>query len=59
MYSAHRKIMEHGEIVDQKLKEHLENTAKISGNFAETFGCGPWGYCAGQYHDLGDRKSVV
>ncbi len=53
MYSAHRKIMEHGEIVDQELKEHLENTAKISGNFAETFGCGPWGYCAGQYHDLG------
>ena len=31
----------------QTIKEHLEGTAKLSGEFAEKFGKQDWGYCCG------------
>lgn len=37
----------------QTLKEHLDNTAFLAGEFAEKFGKGEWGYCAGLLHDIG------
>ena len=37
----------------QTVKEHLEGTAKISGDFAEKFGKEDWGYCCGMLHDIG------
>lgn len=38
---------------EQMLKEHLENTAKLCGKFAESFGMYDWGYCCGLFHDIG------
>ena len=37
----------------QSVKEHLEGTAKISGEFAGKFGKQDWGYCNGMLHDIG------
>lgn len=48
-YLAH--INEKGK--EQPLKEHLENTAMLCGEFADSFGGYEWGYCCGLLHDLG------
>lgn len=48
-YLAH--INDKGE--EQPLKEHLENTARLCGAFAEKFGAYEWGYCCGLSHDIG------
>lgn len=37
----------------QTLKEHLKNTAVLSGRFASAFGLYDWGYCCGLLHDIG------
>lgn len=37
----------------QTLKEHLEHTGQIAGDFADRFGKRDWGYCAGKLHDIG------
>ena len=37
----------------QPLKEHLQGTARLSGSFAQQFGCYDWGYCCGYLHDIG------
>lgn len=39
--------------LEQPLKEHLENTGKLCGKFAESFGMYDWGYCCGLLHDIG------
>ena len=38
---------------EQTIKEHLEGTAKLSGEFAKKFGKEEWGYCCGYLHDIG------
>lgn len=38
---------------EQTLKEHLEQTAKLTGEFAGRFGKEDWGYCCGLLHDIG------
>lgn len=48
-YLAHKN--DQGE--KQSLKEHLENTAVLCGDFADSFGAYEWGYCCGLLHDLG------
>jgi len=35
------------------LAEHLEQTALLARNFADSFGAGDWGYLAGLWHDAG------
>lgn len=47
-YVAHLK-----EEREQTVKEHLEGTAKLSGEFAKKFGKEEWGYCCGHLHDIG------
>ena len=42
----------------QSVKEHLEGTAKISGEFAGKFGKQDWGYCNGILHDIGKYSSA-
>ncbi len=42
-YLAHR---EESSDREQRLKEHLEGVAKISGEFAQKFHAYQWGYCA-------------
>lgn len=37
----------------QTIKEHLNGTAKLAGEFAEKFGKQDWGYCCGMLHDIG------
>lgn len=37
----------------QTVKNHLEGTAKLSGEFAGKFGKEDWGYCNGILHDIG------
>ncbi len=37
----------------QTLKEHLEGTAGLAAQFAESFGKKDWGYCCGMLHDIG------
>lgn len=37
----------------QTLQEHLSGTAELAKIFAEKFGKGEWGYCAGMLHDIG------
>lgn len=37
----------------QLLKDHLQGAARIAAAFAESFGKGEWGYCAGLLHDIG------
>lgn len=48
-YLAH--INDNGK--EQYLKDHLTNTAKLCGEFADSFGAYEWGYCCGLLHDLG------
>lgn len=48
-YLAH--INENGK--EQLVKEHLENTARLCGKFAESFGAYDEGYCCGLLHDIG------
>ncbi len=38
---------------EQTILEHLEGTAKLSGEFAKSFGYEDWGYCVGKLHDIG------
>lgn len=47
-YIAHKD----GERI-QTLQEHLSGTAELAKTFAEKFGKGEWGYCAGMLHDIG------
>lgn len=51
-YIAHKD----GERV-QTLKEHLEGTAQLAGEFAAKFGKEEWGYCCGMLHDIGKYSS--
>lgn len=37
----------------QTVKEHLEQTAALAGDFADHFGKREWGYAAGLLHDIG------
>ena len=37
----------------QTIKEHLEGTARLAGEFAGAFGKSDWGYCCGLLHDVG------
>ena len=38
---------------EQTLKQHLEETARLAGQFAARFGKEDWGYCCGLLHDIG------
>ena len=38
---------------EQSVKEHLQGTAKLAGDFAAKFGKVDWGYCCGMLHDIG------
>ena len=38
---------------EQRLIDHLEETAELAGQYAEVFGAYRWGYCAGLLHDAG------
>lgn len=38
---------------EQLLRDHLENSAILCGQFAEQFGAYEWGYCCGLLHDIG------
>ncbi len=37
----------------QSVEEHLRNVAESARFFAQKFGAGEWGYCAGLWHDMG------
>lgn len=37
----------------QTIKDHLQGTAKLAGDFAGKFGKQDWGYCCGMLHDIG------
>ena len=52
MYYAHSKLGEPKENW-QTLKEHLTNTAELSGSFAQKFNAGEIGYTVGLLHDIG------
>lgn len=41
----------------QTIKEHLQGTAKLAGDFAGKFGKQDWGYCCGMLHDIGKYSS--
>lgn len=47
-YIAHKNLEE-----EQTLKEHLQGTAKLAGDFAAEFSKEEWGYCCGMLHDIG------
>lgn len=38
---------------EQTILEHLEGTANLAGEFANSFDCFDWGYCCGLMHDIG------
>lgn len=38
---------------EQTLKDHLEETAKLAGDFASVFECKEWGEGCGLFHDVG------
>ena len=42
----------------QTVKEHLEGTAMLSGEFASRFGKRDWGYCCGLLHDIGKYSAA-
>ena len=42
----------------QTVKEHLEGTAVLSGEFASRFGKRDWGYCCGLLHDIGKYSAA-
>lgn len=50
MYIAH---LSKDKLRKQSVLEHLQNTAKLSGEFADAFTCRDWGYGCGYLHDLG------
>jgi CRISPR-associated endonuclease/helicase Cas3 len=37
----------------ERLEDHLDDVAKLAGEFAGQFGAGEWGRLAGRWHDLG------
>lgn len=37
----------------QTVKEHLQGTANLAGDFAKKFSKREWGYCCGMLHDIG------
>ena len=37
----------------EPLERHLQEVAKLAGEFADAFGATEWGYLAGLWHDLG------
>lgn len=54
MMETHMKYLGHKDGQrEQRLKEHLTETAKLAGEFAQTFDCFEWGYCCGMLHDIG------
>lgn len=42
----------------QTMKEHLEGTAQLAKQFANSFGKGEWGYCCGILHDIGKYSNA-
>ena len=38
---------------EQSVKDHLQGTADLAGEFAAKFGKADWGYCCGMLHDIG------
>ena len=42
-----------GTEIEQKLIDHLQNTAKLSAEFAKEFNAEDWGYICGLLHDIG------
>lgn len=42
---------------EQSVKEHLQGTAELAGDFAAKFGKTDWGYCCGMLHDIGKYSS--
>lgn len=52
-FVAHVKQNDDGSWVVQGIREHLENTAKLAGEFAGKFGNRDWGEVLGWWHDLG------
>lgn len=42
----------------QTLEEHLNNTARLSGEFAAAFGAADWGHAIGRYHDVGKSSQA-
>lgn len=54
-YLAH---ISEDKIREQSVAEHAENTGQLAKKFAEAFGYGDWGYCAGILHDIGKYSEV-
>lgn len=57
-YLAHRKENNNGDFTYQLLRDHLTQTAELSGRFSEAFGCYEWGYLAGLLHDAGKYSAA-
>lgn len=38
---------------EQSVKDHLQGTADLAGEFAAKFGKADWGFCCGMLHDIG------
>jgi CRISPR-associated endonuclease/helicase Cas3 len=41
----------------EPLERHLQEVAKLAGEFADAFGAKEWGHLAGLWHDLGKYSS--
>ncbi|HPS58028.1 MAG TPA: CRISPR-associated endonuclease Cas3'' [Spirochaetota bacterium] len=52
-YIAHAKKDNNDEWKEHLLTEHLAETARLSGEFAQVFGNSDWAELAGYWHDLG------
>lgn len=50
MYHAH---LSEDKTREQTILDHLQGTARLSGDFADHFNCREWGYGCGLIHDIG------
>lgn len=57
-YLAHVRQNPDGSFVIHDLGEHLHGVARLSEEFASTFGSADWGNLAGLWHDLGKYSSA-
>lgn len=58
-YLAHVRQNPDGSFVIHDLGEHLHGVARLSEEFASTFGSADWGNLAGLWHDLGKYSLIL
>ena len=53
LYTSYHAHLSEDKTREQTILDHLQGTARLSGDFADHFNCREWGYGCGLIHDIG------